>query len=291
MAGPLANRDVAAINAGLRGCRARALIGEPDRLARLGRLVLDGDVRLDVSPVAVFSQGMVMTHDMRATVASAFAAPIHERYAAFEFVPAVAYTCEHGWLHVNEHHFHVEIVSGARGAPHGAAARAGRVHVSDLTNYVAPMLRYEIGDLAEWAPDTACPCGRTWRRLARVIGRQAEVARTASGKEISQSGLARQLFLAVPELPDLVWEYQFQQRAPSEIVLCVVGRPGLGSSHLDAMTRALHEFFRGEVRFEVQVVDEIPVPMGGKRRLLVSSDDHGAWAPSANDFTDVEAPA
>ena len=45
----------------------------------------------------------------------------------------------------------------------------GRVVITDLTNYSFPIIRYEIGDLAERGPK--CRCGRPHATIKRVMGR------------------------------------------------------------------------------------------------------------------------
>jgi phenylacetate-CoA ligase len=269
----LFRRDAATINATLRGWRPRLISGQPQRIAQFARMVLEGDVRLPAPPAAVSYFGSVLTEEVRALIVRAFGAPIHSRYGAIEFVPMIATTCELGWFHVNPHHFIVEIASGDRGKPAATTTREGRVLVTDLTNFVAPYLRYEVGDVARWASDEPCQCGRTWPRFSSIDGRHAEVAVTASGREIAQSGLSREMFKAVHDLPDVVWEYQFRQHSLDDVELCIVPRPTFVASHADRIVAALNAFVRGEVQFRVTVVDAIPAAPSGKRPLLVNLMD------------------
>ncbi len=46
----------------------------------------------------------------------------------------------------------------------------GRVVVTDLRNFATPLVRYEVGDLAQVGP--ACPCGRGLPTLRRIVGRE-----------------------------------------------------------------------------------------------------------------------
>jgi phenylacetate-CoA ligase len=250
--------------------RPRALSGSPARLAALARSVLDGDVRVTHPLAAVIYYGALMPEDHREVVARAFGAPIHSRYAAAEFVPPIACTCEHGWLHVDAHHLHVEIVAGGRHERAGRPAREGRVIVTDLTNFAAPLLRYEVGDVASWAPAAACACGRTWPRFAAVHGRHTDAARTPSGRRIQASTLFQLLYARMPEFADVVWEFQFRQHAPHEVELCVVPRPAFTQAHAAALEAALASATGGELRARVTAVDEIPLGPGDKRPLLVN---------------------
>lgn len=55
----------------------------------------------------------------------------------------------------------------------------GRVVITDLTNYSFPIIRYEIGDLAERGPQ--CRCGRPHATIQRVMGRTRNLATYPDG--------------------------------------------------------------------------------------------------------------
>jgi phenylacetate-coenzyme A ligase PaaK-like adenylate-forming protein len=50
-----------------------------------------------------------------------------------------------------------------------APGRAGRVVVTSLHNFATPLIRYELGDLAEFG--APCACGRSLPVISRVLGR------------------------------------------------------------------------------------------------------------------------
>jgi phenylacetate-CoA ligase len=177
-------------------------------------------------------------------------------------------------LHVNAHDFVVEVVEGARREPSGRRAASGRLLVTDLRNFAAPKLRYEVGDLAAWGPAGVCPCGRSWPRLASILGRDSEVVVTPSGREILVTALSwGGMFRAVPEMPDLVWDYQFREHAPGDIEVCVVPTPAFSADHASRIAAGLGAYAGQEIRFRVTTVSAIPAAgLGEKPRLLVRND-------------------
>ena len=93
-------------------------------------------------------------------------------YGLSEIVgPGVAYECLEGLggAHVNEDHFLVEVIDPETG---GAVAEgeAGELVFTTLTKEALPLLRYRTGDLASLTREP-CPCGRTFARMSRVVGR------------------------------------------------------------------------------------------------------------------------
>jgi phenylacetate-CoA ligase len=97
-------------------------------------------------------------------------------YGLSEIVgPGVASECLEGLggAHVNEDHFLVEVIDPETGAsvPDGDT---GELVFTTLTKEALPLLRYRTGDLASIAREP-CPCGRTFARMSRVVGRTDDV--------------------------------------------------------------------------------------------------------------------
>src|SRR5260370_13211698 len=83
-------------------------------------------------------------------------------------------------MHVRADTFVVEIV------PNDAIAKpAGRIVITDLLNLSMPLIRYEIGDVAAWAEDPNCPCGRNLPLLTEVQSRTTGFLVLSDGRHIS----------------------------------------------------------------------------------------------------------
>jgi len=84
--------------------------------------------------------------------------------------PGVAGEClEKNGLHINEDHFLFEIID-----PHTLEpleeGQTGELVITTLTKEAFPVLRFRTGDLTRFLPGK-CPCGRTLRRIDRIMGR------------------------------------------------------------------------------------------------------------------------
>ena len=146
---------------------ARALDAAPPTLRDRVRQRLFGQGRRHVTGVIVRGEDAGAGG---ARLAERTGARLTHFYAAAE-VGVVAATCDRApsptAMHVNADHLLVEIVDG-RGQPAPPGAE-GRVLVTDLHNYAAPYLRYELGDVGRLLPH-GCPCGRSLP-LVEVTGR------------------------------------------------------------------------------------------------------------------------
>ncbi|MCX6348875.1 MAG: phenylacetate--CoA ligase, partial [Candidatus Aureabacteria bacterium] len=85
--------------------------------------------------------------------------------------PGVAFECRRSeGMHVWEDNFLVEIIDPITGEPL-PPGRKGEVVFTTLNREAVPLIRYRTRDLAHLYEGTACPCGRRFRRLSRILGR------------------------------------------------------------------------------------------------------------------------
>ncbi|MGE4559603.1 MAG: phenylacetate--CoA ligase family protein [Desulfobulbus sp.] len=88
--------------------------------------------------------------------------------------PGAAGECQEcNGLHVNEDHFILEILDPATFEP-VPEGEVGELVITTLTKEAFPMIRYRTRDLTRFIPGT-CPCGRTMKRMQRVMGRSDDM--------------------------------------------------------------------------------------------------------------------
>ena len=84
--------------------------------------------------------------------------------------PGVAGEClQQKGLHINEDHFFMEVIDPETLKP-VPLGEVGELVVTTLTKEAFPMIRYRTRDLTRLMPEP-CPCGRSLRRMARIMGR------------------------------------------------------------------------------------------------------------------------
>lgn len=104
---------------------------------------------------------------LRALISDVFGARIIDRYSSEEF-GYIALQCPvHEHLHVCSPSLMVEVVDEDGNAC--GVGVPGRVLVTSLHNFAMPLIRYDIGDIAEFGEP--CEAGLTWPVLNRVNGR------------------------------------------------------------------------------------------------------------------------
>ncbi|MEQ9643073.1 MAG: phenylacetate--CoA ligase family protein [Alphaproteobacteria bacterium] len=126
---------------------------------------------------ALRTSGDMLHESTRETCREVFGLELADMYSAVE-TGYIAVQCpDHEHYHVQAENLLLEVVDDA-GAP-CAPGRPGRVLLTPLLNFAMPLIRYEVGDIAELGP--SCPCGRTLPVLTRILGRARDMLLLPSG--------------------------------------------------------------------------------------------------------------
>ena len=143
----------------------------PSILSELATEQLAG--RLRIAPSTLMSTGETHTAKTARAVRAAWDVPWFELYGATEAPVLGAHCSEHTGLHLFEDLAIVEVVDEHdRPVPPGQPGH--RVLLTNLVNRTQPLIRYALSDLVTVAPEP-CPCGRPFRLLRAVDGRNGDI--------------------------------------------------------------------------------------------------------------------
>jgi phenylacetate-coenzyme A ligase PaaK-like adenylate-forming protein len=155
--------------------------------------------RLHISPLLVLPSSEGLTDREYYKVTGAFRTKVITFYGSTES-GFVAQGCRYHWLHLASDWAIVEPVD-ADFQPVAPGVQSHTVLVSNLTNYVQPILRYDIGDSILMRPDR-CPCGNPMPAF-QVLGRVADIlkfpAQDGTAVKITSLQLST-LFDSIPEV-------------------------------------------------------------------------------------------
>ena len=138
-----------------------------------------------------------------------------------------------------------------------APGETGRVVVTALHNFAMPLIRYEIGDLAELGPP--CPCGRTLPVLTRIPGRARDMLTLPGGAQrfpyYGHGALVRVAAIV---------QHQIVQKSLEEIEIRLVVRRPLTTAEQAQIHTAVAEGLGHKFRLSICYRDEITRGPGGK---------------------------
>jgi len=186
-----------------------------------------------------------------------FTAPLVSSYGSTE-TGYVFMECECGRMHQNTDSCHVDFV------PLGTRASGtvlGRLLVTPFGHPVQCFVRFDIGDLAERAPEPSCPCGRhAGLTLERIAGRAADVTLTRDGGRVTVAD-ADTVLAGFPD----VRGFQLDQAVAGNLHVRLCLAPHAGSETLRRVERSLKQAYGFPVTAEaVSALEHEP---SGKVRL------------------------
>jgi phenylacetate-CoA ligase len=134
----------------------------------------------------------------------------------------IALQCpEHEHYHVQSENVIVEIVDD-NGKP-CAVGEPGRVLITSLQNFATPLIRYELGDLAEWGEP--CDCGRTLPVIKKIHGRKRSRLTLPDGRsEFPYLGEHGEILALIGRSPD---EIQYVQTTVNDVLVRLKISPAL----------------------------------------------------------------
>jgi len=241
------------------------LLTHPSIAARLAASCIREGIRLGkLRQVETISESLHPR--VRDLCREAWGVPVVDLYSAREagYVALQCPSTEN--YHVQAEGILVEVLDKT-GRPCGPG-ETGVVVVTPLHNFAMPLIRYELGDLAEVGEP--CPCGRGLPALKRILGRRQNMLVMPWGEErwpLLSSGNIKTLLSLAP-----IRQYQFAQKGPGHIDLrLVVVRP-LSDEEEAALKRWVQEKFGYPFDVSLMYLDEIPREPSGKFDDFVRED-------------------
>lgn len=208
--------------------------------------------------------GETVTAELRHLAREVLGVPLSDFYSSQE-LGYIALQCPlQAHYHVLSDSVIVEVVR-EDGSP-CEPGELGRVLVTSLHNYVTPLIRYAIGDMAVTGPD--CRCGRGLPVLTEIAGRVRNMLRLPDGSTHWPNFGFRRLL----EIADLE-QFQIVQTTVNAIEFrAVVGSP-LDKEQELAISEVLNQHLGHRFDVSFAYPDSIPRSAGGKYEDFVSLVD------------------
>lgn len=251
--------EMAAAHADMARFRPHVLVAYANTAFAFARFLAARGLEPAYPLTALISSAEVLSPEARAEMERVFHRPVYNRYGNRE-TGAIAAECPaHVGLHVNELDFVVEIDSP------DPLTRPGPVLITYLRNRAMPLIRYDTGDLACWKPDATCPCGRTTARLAAIVGRQADIIRTRSGRWIHGEYFTHLLYGV-----EVVRSFQFVQESLDAYTLVLEADAAACRTLEPRWRETIHAEVGVAAAVDIRYVDRIPTTASGKRKFTLS---------------------
>jgi phenylacetate-CoA ligase len=166
-------------------------------------------------------------------------------------------------LIVNSDRLIVEILND-KGEP-CTPGEQGEVVVTDLENYGMPLIRYRMGDLASWSPETVLGAQKyPFPILESVDGRTLDIVHAPNGNRIGGTYWT----ILLRNKPGIE-KFQVIQDAPDAIRILFTGEAN-AKPEFDYYRHEIAERCGAELKVDFVETDQFEQPPGTKFRLIMS---------------------
>lgn len=144
----------------------------------------------------------------------------------------------------------------------------GHVVVTRLDAFEMPLIRYYLGDLAVKLPRDRYPEKRTLQfpLLERIIGRDTDIVRTASGKR-----MIVHFFTGIFEHFPEITQFRVIQNSLNEVTIEYIPDKSFAPQILDALTKKIHDHLQEPFPIIFLKVERIPATPSGKPQIILST--------------------
>ncbi len=176
-------------------------------------------------------------------------------------VGIIAFECPKGGLHLNHENLFFEFL---KNSDHPTAGQEAEVVVTNLNDYVVPLIRYAVGDVVVPSNET-CTCGRTLPLISSVGGRSHAFIKIPGGGVLHGLYFTH-LFDGLPS----VTQFRVIQEKINELRIELFASEPISSVDKSFVVSSLVKEMGVDCRVVVQQVDDMPLSHSGKFQWIVS---------------------
>jgi phenylacetate-CoA ligase len=231
------------------------LHGYPSLLALLAAHLVETGSSLDYQVRWITTGAENLMPQQAALIERAFGVRPVQHYGMSEGVANVSQFTD-GRLYVDEDFAVVEFLPDPGGGH--------RIIGTNLSNAALPLLRYEVGDIAQLPLGEQPAAGFPGREVIRVDGRREDYVILANGARI---GRLDHVFKDLT----MIREAQIVQNTPGAIVVRVVRGADYGERHESLLLHELRQRLGEDTGVQIEYVERIARTASGKLRFVISN--------------------
>lgn len=192
---------------------------------------------------------------------------IFSHYGHYEMA-ALAGFCEHtDNYHVLPQYGFVELLD-KNNEQITQSGEIGEIVATSFLMHATPFIRYRTGDLAVFKSHGCLKCGRPYQVWENIQGRLQELIVTTSGRLISTSMLNMH-----DNSYDHLKQFQFHQRQRESVIFRYIPKAAESTEQIAGIKQKLQNKLGSDVELIMEAVDDIPLTVRGKHRLLIQELD------------------
>jgi len=217
----------------------------------LAKTLIDLDFKIKLKGIITTSE--ILTPDTIKLIETAFDSSVYDQYGCGEIM-SIAFECpQHSGLHISSEHVIVELIE------HEEDPSIKLLCITDLDNFVQPLIRYVVGDISSPMPnERPCSCGMNHPKITPIKGRTYSLIKGKNGRLVSSIYFAFALSETKIAKQYEVLHWQIYQNNDLSLNWKIISKKSILKNDL----KILQEYVKkglGEVRINyiIKVTDQI----------------------------------
>lgn len=190
--------------------------------------------------------------------------PVVNEYGTSE-LGIIAAQCPQGNMHISSENVFIEIINNDSNVNGDGR---GEVILTGLNNYVMPLIRYRVGDVALLSND-CCSCGRGLPLLKQIEGRVNNMVVTPEGK-VSSGFLFYYISRSLIERNGGIKKYRVIQNSPDNITFQIVKGMNFEDKNLAILEKKTHEYLSSKINVKFEFYENLESTRNGKSMHFIS---------------------
>lgn len=239
--------------------KPETLDGFPTILERVSKYILEHNIKLTFTPIAIFPTAEALTDEMKDNIEKAFGCPVRNQYASSEGSPFITENVE-GQLEIGPMSGYFELQQ--------IEDRIYELIVTGFYTTTTPLFRYKIGDSVELYEDLPENYTQKDIKIKRIIGRNNDFLKS------NERGIVTNVHLSttLKVLGNSIIDAQFIQDKLNELSIKLVAEKDVDKNKIkNKLEKELISTFGKKTKFNYEFVDKIELTQGGKKRFTINN--------------------
>ena len=241
------------------------IIGYSSAIAYLAKYCQHYIKSFPVKSVSITAESIPLSD--KNIIKDVFGKNVYEYYGCGE-VNSLAFECSyHIGLHHAFEHSILELLDSEN-----KINNIGNVTITDLDNYLMPLIRYQNGDIARFS-NQICPCGRKSKLIDRIEGRVYDFIKGVNGN-IAHGGFFDDVLLdsGISEKYRLK-DIQIIQTKYDTLSIFYVSNNSISEKDKNILS-SLYQKFLGNMTIDYIHVEKLPIQYVEKKRFVISLSEY-----------------
>lgn len=257
----MSDSDLSTLIDKLNKYKPNIIVSYPTPLFRLAQFVEQNKTKIWI-PKGIITSSETLFPFQREKIEKIFKSKVFNRYGSREF-GHIASECEKNeGLHINTDRFVLELINS-----NGEVCKPGElgeIVITDLDNYVFPMIRYKIGDIGILS-DKICSCGINLPLLKKVEGRVFDIIVGVNGNAVAGT------FWTLLRNKIKGWnKFQVVQMKKDHLKVILEKNDDIEDDFNEKVSQLVKEKLGEEMIIDIEFIDKIPSTKTGKHRWVIS---------------------